>query len=243
MMRPALLGAALTVLTIPAASGAQVAPPHPPTPVPTIAVTGEGEARAVPDRGYITMGIETRAPTAAAAAAGNARTQRAILDTLRAIGFASEQLTTANYSVQPEIQYDENGRRPRVIGYVVSNTVRVDLRRIDQAGQVIDAALAKGANTVHGLSFYLSDPAPSRRAAIVDAVARARADADALASAAGGTLGELIELSTSAAQPSPVMYRRDMAAVGAAAGPTPIEPGEEVVRASVNARWAFVPRQ
>lgn len=187
------------------------------------------------------MGVETRAPTAAAAAAGNARTQRAILDTLRAIGFASEQLTTANYSVQPEIQYEENGRRPRVIGYVVSNTVRVDLRRVEQAGQVIDAALAKGANTVHGLNFYLSDPSPSRRAALADAVAKARADAEALATAAGGTLGELVELSTGSSPVVPVMYRRVVATAADAAVQTPIEAGEETIRASVSAIWRFVP--
>lgn len=241
-MRPAVLGAVLCVLTLAARSGAQEPLREAIPAVPTISVTGEGEARAVPDRAFITMGVETRAPTAAGAAAANARAQRAILDTLRSIGFAAEQLTTANYSVQPEIQYDEGGRRPRVIGYVVSNTVRVDLRQLAQAGEVIDASLAKGANTIHGLSFYLSDPAPSRRAAITDAVARARADAETLAAAAGGTLGQLLELSTSAAPVGPVMFRRAMEGVADAAASTPIEAGEEVVRASVSARWAFVPR-
>lgn len=242
MMRPALLGAALGLLVLSGRSGAQD-PPGPAMPAaPTISVTGEGEARAVPDRAFITMGVETRAATAAAAAAGNARTQRAILDTLRAMGFAAEQLTTSNYSVQPEIQYDEGGRRPRVIGYVVSNTVRVDLRQLGQAGPVIDASLAKGANTIHGLNFYLSDPAPSRREALANAVARARADAETLAAAAGGSLGHLLELSTTSAPVSPVMFRRAMGAAADAAAATPIEPGEEIVRASVSARWAFVPR-
>lgn len=242
MMRPALLGAALGLLVLSDRSGAQD-PPGPAMPAaPTISVTGEGEARAVPDPAFITMGVETRAATAAAAAAGNARTQRAILDTLRAMGFAAEQLTTSNYSVQPEIQYDEGGRRPRVIGYVVSNTVRVDLRQLGQAGPVIDASLAKGANTIHGLNFYLSDPAPSRREALANAVARARADAETLAAAAGGSLGHLLELSTTSAPVSPVMFRRAMGAAADAAAATPIEPGEEIVRASVSARWAFVPR-
>lgn len=239
-MRPVMLGAVLCALTAAGQASAQEAPRQGPA-FPTVAVSAEGQARAVPDRAFLTMGVETRAQTAAQAAAENARTQRAILDTLRAIGFASEQLTTANYSVQPEIQYEENGRRPRLIGYVVSNTVRVDLRRVEQAGQVIDAALAKGANNVHGLNFYLSDPAPSRRAALTDAVAKARADAEVLATAAGGTLGELVELSTGSSPVVPVMYRRTMATAADAAVQTPIEAGEETIRANVSAIWRFIP--
>lgn len=211
-------------------------------PFPAVAVTGEGEAKATPDRALVVVGVESRAQTAAEAASDNARKQRAILDTLRSLGLTQQQLTTANYSVRPDLQYDPAGGEPRLRGYVVSNTVRVDLHRLEQVGPVIDASLAKGANTIHGLSFYLSDPAPSRRAAIVDAVARARADAEALAQAAGGRLGDLIELSTTGMGSGPVMYRAamDMSARGGME-PTPIVAGEEVVRASVTARWVFVP--
>ena len=240
-MHARLLLAAAGILFAAPSVGAQQAVPLPSV-VPAVSVTGEGEAKATPDRAMVTIGVQSRASTAATAAAENARKQRAVLDTLRALGFTQDQLTTSNYSVYPEMQHEPVNAQPRVIGYVVSNTVRVDVRRLDQAGRVIDAALAKGANTIHGLSFYLADPAPVRRAAIVDAVARARADAEALARAAGGSLGALIELSTSPMPSGPIMYRT-MAEASArgGGGPTPIEVGEEVVRATVNARWAFVP--
>lgn len=221
---------------------AQTITPSGGTLVPQITVSGEGEARAVPDRAMITVGVQSRAATAAVAAAENARKQTAILDTLRRLGFAPEQLTTANYNVSPEMQYDQQGQRPRVIGYVVSNTVRVDVRRLAQTGAVIDAALARGANEVHGLNFYLSNPAPARQTAIADGVARARADAEALARAAGGRVGQLLELSTAA--PGPVLFQKSMMADargGAESIATPISVGEEVVRATVHARWAFVP--
>ena len=208
---------------------------------PSISVSGEGEARAVPDRAVVTLGVESRASTAAAAAADNAQRQRAVLDTLRKLGFTPEQLSTSNYSVQPDMQYDPEGRTARVVGYVVSNTVRVELRQVDRAGQVIDAALAKGANQVHGLGFYLSDPGPARRAAIADAMTRARQDAEALARAAGGSLGGVLELSTSPMPVGPIMFRQVASAMARGDAATPVEAGEEVVRASVTARWAFVP--
>lgn len=222
---------------------AQVVPASSQPPILIISVSGEGEASARPDRAVVTIGVESRAATAAAAANDNARRQRAILDTLRALGYASEQLTTSNYSVQPEMQYDEQGRRARVVGYVVSNTVRVEIRQLDWIARTIDAALAKGANQVHGIGFHLSDPGPSRREAIASAMARARTDAEALARAAGGSLGPILELSTNPLPIQPMMFRQVVSAMARAeAGvATPIEAGEEVVRATVNVRWAFVP--
>ena len=83
--------------------------------VPEISTVGQGEARAVPDRATIYIGVQTRAVTAAAASADNARRVRAVLDTLRAVGLTSAQLSTENYSVAPEMVY-ANGQAPRVTG-------------------------------------------------------------------------------------------------------------------------------
>src|SRR5262245_28519337 len=152
---------------------------------PQIVTTGEGEARLTPDRATLYVGVQTRATTAASAAAENARRQRAILDTLRALGLGADQISTINYNVSPEIQYDRPGGAPRVTAYTVSNTVRAEIRRLDDVARIIDAALAKGANQVSGLEFYSSNADDARHAAIASAVAKARADAEAIARAAG----------------------------------------------------------
>lgn len=210
-------------------------------PAPRIVTSGSGEARVAPDRATIFIGVQSRASTAAAAASTNARRQRAVLDTLRALGLTSAQLSTVNYNVSPEMQYDQTSRTSRVIGYTVSNSVRVEVNRLDQVGPVIDAALAKGANEISSLQFRSSAADSARRAALADAVADARADAEALARAAGGTLGDLIELSTSSSPIRPYAEMA-MARVAAAPAPTPIEPGEQTISATVMAQWAFVPR-
>src|SRR5581483_3130545 len=144
---------------------------------PQIVVTGMGQARVTPDRATLTLGVQSRAVTAAAAAADNARRQRAILDTLRALGLTSEQISTENYGVSPEMQYVPN-QAPKVSGYVVTNTVRAELRRLDQVGAVIDAALAKGANEVSSLQMVSSKADSVRRAALASAVANARLEAE-----------------------------------------------------------------
>ena len=215
---------------------AQTPPPNP----SQIVVTGTGQATVAPDRATIFLGVQTRAATAAAAGAENARRQRAILDTLRALGLGADQLSTVNYNVSPDMQYSPNGSAPpKVVGYTVSNTVKAELRRIDDVAKAIDASLAKGANEVSSLQFYSSKADSARRAALAAAVADARADAEVLARAAGGSLGSLVELTSveSPIRPVSQVMLRGMAA----AEKTPIEGGQQTVSATVTARWTFIP--
>ena len=204
-----------------------------------IVTAATGEAQFVPDRAAVYVGVETRASTAAAAARDNAQRQRAIIDAVVAAGVARDQISTENYSVAPNTRYDQTTQRSTVVGYIVSNVVRVEVRRIDQIAGVLDAALAKGANQINSLDFFASNTDSARHAAITQGVARARADAETLARAAGGSLGPLVELSTADAGPRP-MYRLDVRNAMAAAAPTPIEPGQQRVQVTVNARWRFV---
>lgn len=226
------------------AVGAQVPVPVAPSVAPVVAgisVSAVGEEQITPDRARLSIGVQTQAPTAADASTRNARLQRAIFDTLRALGIPSEQLTTSGYNVYPEQVYDQPTRRTRITGYNVQNTVVVELRRIDQVGPVLDAVLSKGANLVSSLQFYSSETEAARRRALAKAVERARADAETMARAAGGQLGALLDLSSvfEPVRPRPVM---DMAvrAMSAEAAQTPISEGTQTVSATVTARWQFV---
>jgi uncharacterized protein YggE len=205
-------------------------------PQPQIVVSASGEVRVKPDRADISFAVETRAQTAAAAAAENARRQKAVMDALRAQIGAEDALSTVGYNVMVDERYDGNERR--VLGYIARNTVMLSTRLLDRVGALIDQALASGANVVHGLSFSYSRADEARRQALADALSKARADADALARAAGGSLGSLIEIQVGA-YPNPPVPMMELAR--AAPAQTPIEPGEQSVQASVTARWAFNP--
>lgn len=211
--------------------------------VPSLVTSGQGEAKVTPDRVSVLVNVQTRASTAAAAAATNAARTKAVLEALGRLGLPKDQLSTEGYSAYPEMAYDRDGGTPRVTGYVVTNSVRAESKRVEQAGAIIDAALGAGANLINSLSFYASNIDEPRRQAIALAVASARADAEAMAQAAGGRLGTLQELSTQGptVPPRPMF---DVAARGkmAMAEPTPINPGQQTVNVFVTARWAFVPR-
>ena len=208
---------------------------------PQVVTTGTGEVQLSPDRATVIVGVQSRATTVAQATADNSRRQRAIIDTLRALGLGSDQINTVNFNVSPEMQYPPN-QSPRVTGYVVTNTVRASLRRVEDVGRTIDAALAKGANEVSGVEFTSSRADSARRAAIAEAVAHARADAETMAKAAGGSIGQLLEVASGVEPIRPFEATMARARVAAAA-PTPIEPGQLTVTATVTARWTFVPNR
>lgn len=240
-LRPIVVFACLMVAPL-ASGAAQVAPTIAVAP-PVLSTSGQGEAKVTPDRASVLVNVQTRGATAAVAANENAQKTKAVLDALAKLGLSRDQLSTEGYTVYPEMQYGKDGQSPKVVAYVVTNTVRAETKRPEQAGGIVDAAISAGANMINSLSFYASSIDEARRQAIAAAVANARADAEAMAKAAGGTLGALIELSTGGPTiPPRPMY--DMAARSSKslmAEATPVNPGQQTVTVFVTARWRFEP--
>jgi uncharacterized protein len=229
----------------PAMGGVQGQAPAPPP--ARIVTTATDEVEVAPDRATVVFTVSTRARTAAAAGAENARIQTAVLDTLRRLGISGGQLRTQGLSIHPEYQYPREGGRPTVVGYQASNSVVAEVRDLERLGGLIDAGLAKGASMVGGVQFWASSTETATREALRRAVARARADAEAIAEAAGGRLGPVLEIvnAPEGRGPLPMMAETTMAmrAVGGDAQvETPVERGTIRVRVSIEARFALLPR-
>jgi uncharacterized protein YggE len=247
LMRTASFVAALTLpialAAVPAAAQETVPPQggeYAREPAPTITGSASSDVKFVPDRATVRISVQTRASTAAAAAADNASKQNAVLNSLRSLGLPNEQLSTAGYSVTPEYRYQPN-QAPTLVGYTVTNTIVADVRDLKLLGKVLDAALTNGANLISSLDFYASNTDAARRQAVSDAVAKARAEAEVAARAAGGQLGTLLSLNISGGNQGPPPPRPMMMAARAGAESTPINPGEQTLTVSVYASWHFLP--
>ena len=238
-MRRAAAVLTVLALTAPVASRAQQAGAEQ-TAVRAITVIGTGTIRRTPDVAVVSLAVETMAANARAAAQDNATRMDSVIRALRQAGTPAERIRTTSYSLNPEYQYTQaTPTKPgeqRLVGYRASNTVEVRVDSIPRVGLVLDAAVAAGANRALGISYQLRDPDAARREALRAAVANARADAQALAEAAGQRLGTLLELSTSGfvRPPTPMFEARKVMDMAAQA-PTPVEPGELEVTATVTA--------
>jgi hypothetical protein len=189
-----------------------------------ISVTGVGKVSAEPDMAEIIIGMESRAPTAKEAASQNSGDMSEVMAVLKEMGIAKEDIQTVDYSIHTEMDYLE-GEEPKVIGYVVTNAVRVKVRDLDLVGDLLDGATEAGANTIYGINFTIEDPRAFQEQAREMAVADARSKAQQLAEAADVRLGVLLSLSEYIIE-GPVYVERAMAEGMGGGGAPPISAGQ-----------------
>jgi uncharacterized protein YggE len=209
---------------------------------PQVVVSGQGVVQVMPDRAQLVIRVQTNATTAATAGSDCARIAKSVTEALGATGMATAELKFTRLSVNPHWEY--NGRRKRT-GYDAVQTLRIETEHLDRVGTWIDAALAAGATEIDDPTFRVADPDAPRQEALAKAVAAARRDAETIARAAGGSLGELLVVGSGSTARADgqveeivvtAMRRNSPPPV-----PTSIVPGEITVAETVSARWAFVP--
>jgi len=161
---------------------------------------------------------------------------QAVIDRLKAAGIEDRDLQTTGLSVNPNwSSYDSSSSGSQITGFTASNMLTVDVRALAGLGQVLDAAVADGANTLNGLTFGLTDPRPVLDEARKSAVLDARAKAELIAAAAGVALGPVLSITEGGGYGAPVpMYKAEsaMAAV-------PVQQGEVSLSASVTIVYAL----
>ncbi len=213
-----LLGAtALAGVGRPAAAhGAQALPG-------TLTTVGHGVVTLTPDKATVTAGVHTQAANAADALARNARLMNQVIAALKNKG--AQNIQTQQVSLYP--QTDDSGN---VTGFSADNSVSATTSIAD-AGDLIDAAVAAGANTVAGPALSISDQESAYRQALQKAYADARAKADALAQAGGLSVASIASISEQSSAPVPIV--QPMAVAGKTADSTPVEPGTQDTTADV----------
>ncbi|MEF3047270.1 SIMPL domain-containing protein [Pseudotabrizicola sp. L79] len=202
----------------------------------TITVSGEGSVEGAPDMAVLSLGVTTEGATATEAMSANSAALTAVLERLKAAGIADRDLQTSNLSLNPNWTGYDSGATPKIVGYTASNQLMVRIRDLPKLGEVLDAAITDGANTLNGISFGLSNPRPAMDEARTEAVADARARAELLVTAAGARLGKIVSINENGgyAQPAP-MFR-----AAAEAAPVPVQGGEVATTATVTIVFEIV---
>lgn len=205
--------------------------------VPTISVSGVGEATAEADLAVISVSVVATADSADAARQQVAADAERMRQALRDAGVPDDAVRTTAYRVHVQYDYAKGDRE--VVGYraVHAYAVEVDPAR---AGEIVDVAVGNGATEVDHVAFTLTDEtrAELRERALERAMDAARADAETLASASDLTLGDVLSASTSNGyHPMPVERAYAADAGGAATTSTSLEPGPVTVTASVTVTY------
>ena len=154
-----------------------------------IAVTGSATVQAEPDMVTLSLGVEeTKSDVAAAQALVNEKLS-AVIEALKNAGIDEKDIQTGYYSIYNNYDYDD----PESIQYVASCSLNVIVRDLSKAGEMIDVAVAAGANQVGGVTFGVADLTALQDKALEMAVADGIRRAGVMAKAAGVTLPALPE--------------------------------------------------
>lgn len=225
----------LTALAWQSAASAQSAAANP---SPTLlTMNSEGRTTRVPDIAEISGGVVTTATTAAAAMAENADRMTAVVAAVRRAGIAERDIQTSSLNLQAQYRY-ENNQPPVLTGYQATNTVNLRIRKIADAGVLLDTLVKAGANQLNGPDFRIEDSDAALDEARRAAVQTAKARAELYAKATGLNVRRIVKITEGGSAdpgPRPMMARMVMDS-GTAAAP-PVAPGE--VALSINLTTVF----
>jgi uncharacterized protein len=227
--RRSLYAAAALILAAATAS-AQTAPS---VSEPVVIVTGEGLVKAAPDQAFVTFAVESRSKNFKDAQTQNATSMSNVHSRLQGLGLPKDAVRTLSYDLHLESDWVNGKQVPR--GYVARNTIEARVDDITRVGEIIDAAIGAGANSVHGVRFDLKQREALERDALKRATADARARAEAAAAGAGSSIGRVVRIEEpTRGYPSPQpmqMMRAEMQ--DARAATTPVVAGEIEIRSTV----------
>ena len=199
-----------------------------------ISVLGNARLHAAPDEAVVRLGVRTQASTAQEAMNQNSARMEQVIAALRESGLTDEDLATSTLDLSP--RYQDRGQT--LIGYVASNELQATIHDLSAVGRVIDDAVRFGANVVGGIQFRLSNENRGVERALAAAVENARAKADAMASAAGASIGQVLTIveQDRGSYGDERFYAADFALAASAA---PIEPPTIDTQLTVTVAWAL----
>ena len=234
MLRYAIPLAAVAAIALPAsAAEIQIASQG-----PVVELSVNEVVRSAPDVAQVGAGVTTRAATAREALTQNSQAMDRIVARLRQLGIAGEDIQTSNFNLSPQYDYNQQSGEQVFRGYNVSNQVQVKLRDLPRAGEILDALVNAGANTIYGPNFILEDDEAAKAEARAQAFARGRRMAEDYARVAGYSSVRLLEISESVQNhgpmPQPMMAR---AAMDSGESAPPIEPGQVGTGVSITVKY------
>jgi uncharacterized protein YggE len=198
---------------------------------------GQATVSVKPDLARVQFSVVTQASTAQDASSQNATRTSSVLSQLQTLLGPNADILTVGYSMSPNYSYPPAGGAPTLIGYTVSNTIRVTTSDLSTTGRIIDTGIQAGATQVAGLQFGLKDDQPVRAQALRLATVQAKAHADAMAAGAGMHSGGFRSIEEGISVKSGTL---PVAGVSAATS-TPIVTGLVDIDASVTIEVDLVP--
>lgn len=202
--------------------------------VRTITVTGTGVVTLPADQLTVRFLVRTSEWNVNYARDKNAETTTKVIAKIKEAGVLDGDITTVDYRITQDNSNSYPGK------YTVVNYVQVLIRDINNAGNIIDNAVANGANGLTSFTYSASENPNSIREARTLAVQNAQDAAALIAGASGCKIADVLDISEGY-NPSSYARSTNGAAklMGAGSYTTPIEAGNVEISSTVTITFSL----
>lgn len=208
---------------------------------PVIELSISEQVNSRPDTATFSTGVETKAPTATQALRDNSRQARMVIDKLKSLGIAEDDIQTTGINLNADYQYDRANKVNRFVGYRVSNQVQAKVRDVEKLGTILDALVSSGgATNLSGPYFSIDDDSKVKQLARERALANGKQQAENYAKASGYTGVRVLSIAegTSNNSPRPMPMVRMTAVANEA---VPVAPGQVGTTVDLNITYEMTP--
>ena len=206
-------------------------------------VTGIGTVKVRPDLAHVTLGVITQAVEASSTVDQNSLLMQQLMSALRKLGVNKRDMQSVRLNLAPRYRRQRNSREedPQIIGYQMTHTLKVTVRKLPLLGRVMDRAVKSGANQITSVSFGVSDSEKQTDEARRRAVAEARRKAELYAESADLKLGMIVSMSEPIR--APVRGQESTLRMRAFSGDAsiPIASGEQQFSATIHVTYNLRP--
>ncbi len=200
----------------------------------TVTVNAEGKATVIPDTTRINISVVTDGKTADEVQQKNTETMNKVIEYVKSSGIEAKDIKTTFYNLYPRYDYVEGRQVPA--GFSLTQGAEVKVRDLKKVGEVITGTVARGANQVSGVEFFVDNPEKAQAEARKEAFEKAKAKAKEAAKLANVRLGDVVTFSESFSGQPPIFYEKAYSlGVGGGGGATPdTQPGSQEITVNVN---------
>ena len=209
-----------------------------------ITAAGTGSVLVPPTRAVVYAEIDAEESSAGLAALANSAARSEVFQALADLGFGEEVVSLWGYgagAAQDMRQRGPPSADPAMGRFEAKAGVRIIVEPLQRFDEVVSALLLAGAQSILAVNFEAGDSETARREAAGIALSNARAQAESIAEAAGGRLGDLVNVLT---QPDMTRLLADsrLLQAGFRGQGVQITPSNLSVTVSLQATWVFMPR-
>lgn len=202
----------------------------------TVYVGADGKFESAPDTAVLQFSVSVQAESSQSAYQQASKNVEQVREVLRSNGIEPKAANIGFFSVQPTYEWKNGKQKPT--GYRVTTDVTLKLKDFAKIGPIVGQLAEANVSETQTLNYTLENIDQAKDKAVEDAYRRAHDSADALARAAGRTVGELSYASIDVSGVQRIMPHMMRAMAAAEAAPAPTEeftPQNVTVTAHVNA--------